>query len=544
MKNILISIGLFISITTFSQLDTVNNGSFSGAGDGEVLYTAFQKVNLAIKAINTGSITGNFPDLNDVPGSYSGLAGYYVKVNSGEDSLLFTAPFSFGNGLTLTGATVEFGGTLTKQTLFDLNGFLLNIDGLTGNVLFGGSAGINTFGVYPNILDIAAIVSLDLGLNTGSGGGTLEFDAADNVFRDEKSPGSQSGLKYAADYQDLEPLSLTHKAHVDAAIDLAAGDTISLVDIIYDSTKYNAVIKDNHTEGLEFYDDETKSLIFLNDIPNFRHNIGYELVARVYNSTGEAISDGTVVRLVGNYKDNGRITPLIRKAGISSPDSTLVLGMATVDIPDTSYGIILLKGEAKGLNTSACANDSCAIFLNFAGTWADTGVAPPYFHVPLGQVYYADADSGRIFFSPTLPSYNPSPHISGDTTRYSLVLDLTQNIYTDIPIGNFSTEDEWGYTLIGDSIRCDVAGHITIAFNMSYIGNASSDVWRMGIFNNATELHTVSRSTSSTAVGNSTAVKTTTVAVGDYITFRMTNESASRDPTLEDIAYEMIYLHE
>lgn len=43
---------LIISASVFSQVDTVNNGTAPGSGDGEYLYTAFQKINDAITHIN------------------------------------------------------------------------------------------------------------------------------------------------------------------------------------------------------------------------------------------------------------------------------------------------------------------------------------------------------------------------------------------------------------------------------------------------------------------------------------------------------------
>lgn len=52
MKTILIVIGLLLSSFAFGQLDTVNNGTAPGSGNGEILYTAFQKVNRAIVQLN------------------------------------------------------------------------------------------------------------------------------------------------------------------------------------------------------------------------------------------------------------------------------------------------------------------------------------------------------------------------------------------------------------------------------------------------------------------------------------------------------------
>lgn len=307
------------------------------------------------------------------------------------------------------------------------------------------------------------------------------------------------------------------------------------LDTITPSSKY---------EGNLYYDANTRSMTFINDISNFEHNLGYELVTRVYNNTGVTINNGQVVRIVGNYKEDGKITPTVRLAGNSSVDSTLVLGMATASITTGNYGIVTLRGEVKGLNTTFCANDSCMFYLGTGGNLIATSPEPPKYSVLLGQIYYSDADSGRVFFNPSTPEFNPSPHISADTARWDSTVDLTQNVFSYLPIGAFSVEDEYGYSTTGDSIQSQVAGHVTIAVNLSYTGNIQGDVWRKGIFLNGVEQHSVSRSTSGTSVGNSTIIKTLDIAVNDWISFKMTNESADRDPEINDFAYEIIFLHE
>lgn len=85
MKTILIFIGILLSTSVFCQLDTVNNGSGPGVGDGEILYSAFEKVNRAIVQLNdtidadsvifnykSGSLTDGTPteaEINVVLGS-------------------------------------------------------------------------------------------------------------------------------------------------------------------------------------------------------------------------------------------------------------------------------------------------------------------------------------------------------------------------------------------------------------------------------------------------------------------------------------------
>lgn len=309
-----------------------------------------------------------------------------------------------------------------------------------------------------------------------------------------------------------------------------------------DSINFNDVKKETFTEGNLAYDSASRSLQFINDISGFRHNLGYEFVVRVWNETGSLIPNGTVVTM-DTIKLNGQPIPTIHKAGMGSLDSLLPIGMTTVDIPNNSYGIVTIAGEVKGLDTQTLTT-GLPVFVGNDGGLIDYSPEPPNFSLLLGYCFYADNDSGSIYLQPEPVGYDPSPHIAGDTSRYNQVLTITvQNQFEYLPISNTHLEDIYGFTVIGDSIRVDVTGHITIALNLSYTGNAQSDVWRKGIFVNGVENNTVSRSTTSTSVGNSTVIATTDVLAGDYISFKLTNESAVRSPTINDLSFEIIFLH-
>lgn len=82
MKNILIIIAGFLAHSAFSQIDTVNNGSYPGSGDGETLYTAFQKVNEAIHFLNDSIIT-----ISDTA-KYSDTSGFAEDYDRRHDLLI------------------------------------------------------------------------------------------------------------------------------------------------------------------------------------------------------------------------------------------------------------------------------------------------------------------------------------------------------------------------------------------------------------------------------------------------------------------------
>jgi hypothetical protein len=97
MKNILVIVGLVLCTSIFSQIDTVNIGTSPGAGNGEVLYTAFHKVNQVIERVNDtidadsvifnyniGSLTDGTPtetEINTILGTpASKTAGFTARI--------------------------------------------------------------------------------------------------------------------------------------------------------------------------------------------------------------------------------------------------------------------------------------------------------------------------------------------------------------------------------------------------------------------------------------------------------------------------------
>jgi hypothetical protein len=309
-----------------------------------------------------------------------------------------------------------------------------------------------------------------------------------------------------------------------------------------DSIIFNPIDVSTYSPGRLKYENFTHSLTFTNDIPDFTHQLGYEFVIRVYNNTVDTIFDGTVIRGTGSFK-NGSIVPTIAKAGNGSQDSLAGVALTTVTIPPNQHGIVTLLGPVNNLDLSAFS-DGDEIFVGANGTITNIPPEPPLWNRRLGQVIYAHVDSGQVFVNPSSPNLSPAPHIAGDTARYNQAIVLTQNVFSYIPISSTAIEDQIGYTLMGDSIQVDIAGHVSIFFNMSYIGNNQSDTWRIGIFKNGIEVNSVSRSTASVSVGNSTCIASPQCAVGDYISFKMTNESATRNATISDMSFDLIYLRD
>lgn len=146
----------------------------------------------------------------------------------------------------------------------------------------------------------------------------------------------------------------------------------------------------SRVEGRLFYDPDDKAMSFYNDIADFTHNLGYELVVRVRNISGATITNGTVVYL--SAPDSGLPTVLPAKA--DSFATSNAVGMATHDIGDGEEGIVTSQGLVRFLDTSSFSPGDI-VYLSEATAGAITDVAPPLRTI-IGQVIVADNTNGII----------------------------------------------------------------------------------------------------------------------------------------------------
>jgi len=114
MKTLLIFLGLIFSVTVFGQLDTVNIGTGPGNHDGEILYTAFQKVNTAIRKIDT--ITSPVDTLtveDSLTVNYITSTGN-IQIKSGGHEVLFKLDSLIGELIDL-----KFRSIITEKIIYD-----------------------------------------------------------------------------------------------------------------------------------------------------------------------------------------------------------------------------------------------------------------------------------------------------------------------------------------------------------------------------------------------------------------------------------------
>lgn len=305
--------------------------------------------------------------------------------------------------------------------------------------------------------------------------------------------------------------------------------------------------KQAYSEGTLFYCKDDRVLTFYNDINGFSHNLGYEHVVRFYNQTGGVLTNGTIIRSTG-AKVNGSITFLGDLAGIASLDSLQGVAMVTADVPNNSFGIATIMGQVNGLNTSMYS-DNQLIYLSHAGTYDTISPEPPLLNKLVGRVVYADADSGAIYFyGLSETGLRPNPDLSVSFTRQTqtitnpgintdaLITNVTNNLYT--------SDYNKGFTFVGDTISPMQPGVYQVSYSYAFQGDAATgDDWRIGIFINGVELHTVLRTSSSSNKGVVAASKIVSLDTTDWVSLRIINTTnGTRSSIFTDGVINIEYL--
>jgi hypothetical protein len=169
--------------------------------------------------------------------------------------------------------------------------------------------------------------------------------------------------------------------------------------------------------------------------------IGQETYARVGNTTGVTIPNGTVVGFVGATPNALLVAPYL--ADGSSP-SLYILGVMTHDLPDSGQkGYCTTWGFVRDLDTSAfSAGDVLYASPTVAGALTNAKPTAPNNVIPLAACIISDATNGLIFVRPTIEQmqyYGVFTKTTDQTpavidTEYLLTFDNTQ-ISNGVTIG-------------------------------------------------------------------------------------------------------------
>lgn len=170
--------------------------------------------------------------------------------------------------------------------------------------------------------------------------------------------------------------------------------------------------------------------------------VGQEFYARVGNTTGVTIPNGTVVGFAGATSQALLVAPYL--ADGSSP-SLYILGVMTHDLPDSGQkGYCTTWGFVRDLDTSAFAvGDLLYASPTVAGGLTNVKPTAPANVIPLAACIISDATAGVIFVRPTIQQMqyygvfvkttDQSP--AAVNTEYLLTFDSTE-ISNGVTIGS------------------------------------------------------------------------------------------------------------
>lgn len=169
--------------------------------------------------------------------------------------------------------------------------------------------------------------------------------------------------------------------------------------------------------------------------------IGLEWYARVGNTTGVTIPNGTVVGFAGATSNALLVAPYL--ADGSSP-SLYILGVMTHDLPDSGEkGYATVWGFVRDLDTSAFSvGDILYASPTTAGAFTNVKPTAPNNVIPVAACIVSDASAGVIFVRPTIQQmqyYGVFTKTTDQTpavinTEYQLTFDNTQ-ISNGVTIG-------------------------------------------------------------------------------------------------------------
>lgn len=169
---------------------------------------------------------------------------------------------------------------------------------------------------------------------------------------------------------------------------------------------------------------------------NVTQQVGQEVYARVGNTTGVTIPNGTLVGFAGATPDALLVAPYL--ANGSSP-SLYVLGIMTHDLPDSGQkGYCTTWGFVRTLNTSAFSAGQ-VLYASPTVPGGLTNVKPtaPNNVIPMAACIVSHATDGVIFVRPTIQQQQYYAVVSKTTDQSPVAINTEYQLTFDsVQIGN------------------------------------------------------------------------------------------------------------
>jgi hypothetical protein len=197
--------------------------------------------------------------------------------------------------------------------------------------------------------------------------------------------------------------------------------------------------------------------------------VGQEVYARVGNTTGSTIPNGTVVGFAGATADALLVSPFLADG---SQPSLYILGVMTHALPDSGEkGYCTTFGFVRGINTSAfTAGDILYASPTTAGALTKVKPTAPNNVIPVAACIVSSATDGVIFVRPTIEQQR-NYGVFSDTVSLTPAA-----IYTPYAIPFNTTDFARGFSRGSPTSRivASQAGLYNFQFSMQITSSSSS----------------------------------------------------------------------
>ena len=395
----------------------------------------------------TGVVSGSSQILNG-SGLWSGSGQLPSGVVSGSSQVLAGTTIhsgTFFNGISVvsgSGQVTAFGFATTGSNTF------IGTENINGNLNVTGSIVVSSgSAVYNSSLNLTDTSSLTL--NSGSSLYVYDTGIISGTFK-----GNVSGSLPINGNVSITGSIIANNISASNFTGSFKGDGVGLYNIPITGITNLLTVSGSLDSRLDVLEAYSGSQLVPSSSMSFR-----TLQTDVYckNSTGTQINKGTVVRIVGAVGDN----PLISVASLlTEGQSANTLGIATENIPNDTFGLVITEGVLVGVNTSGMTAGQL-VYLGANGTFTTTPPVAPNHGVRLGEVLREQQQQGSIYVRIDNGSELGEAHDVVDTT--------TNSSYGDLLVKSGSV---WinSRSLNGDYA---VTGSLTITQNLTVLGSSS-----------------------------------------------------------------------
>ena len=198
--------------------------------------------------------------------------------------------------------------------------------------------------------------------------------------------------------------------------------------------------------------------------------VGQETYARVRNSTGSTIPNGTAVGFVGAATDALEVAPYLADG---SQPTLYILGIMTHDLPDTGEkGYCTTWGFVRDLDTSAFSQgDVLYVSTTVAGELTNVKPTAPNNVIPIAAVVKVGTTDGVIFVRPTIEQMQYYGEFSATTDQLVAVVNTAYAVTFN------STSITNGVTLTGSpttKVTVPASGLYRVQVNMQIASTSAA----------------------------------------------------------------------